>query len=168
MLKLVEKLKTILPTNVTKILFPILLYIACSCLTFVYINFLQIHSVGLTILAIFGIGLGVFIVVESLILLPLKFVIAPINIPQYFVIFNLVFAIEIFALACTHFVSMLISPYLYLIIGLLSFFICAGMNISLEYNMYNEITKDKIKYLNFVKIYNISIVSIILVVWLIL
>ena len=166
--KLIEKLKFIVPSTVNKILFSLLLYISCVLLCFTQINSLNIYSVGLTILTCFGIGLFAFLIVQGIIFFLPKFLNANINYSQYYISFSIIFAIELLLLSFVSFFSMLISPILFLILGMVFFIAIAWFNILFEFKYLVPLIGNDIKILNTIKLYNILIVCFVLLVWFIL
>lgn len=166
--KLIEKLKFIVPSTLNKILFSLFLYFSCVLLSFTQINSFNISSGFLTILSCFGLGLGAFLVIQGLIFFLPKFLNASINYSQYYIVFCVIFAIEILLFGVVSFVSMLISPILFLILGMIFFIAIAWFNILFEFKYLVPLIGNDIKNLNTIKLYNILLVCIILLVWFIL
>lgn len=165
---LIEKLKSLLPTKKHKLLSSALLLLACIFFSFLFINSLYIRRTSLTLLATIGIGFGIYLFANLALCISRKLMPQTINQPQYFMIYSLVFAIEIFSLSFMSFISILISPYLFYIVFLICIFCITGLNIVLNYKMYNEVVKDKNKFLNNIKTLHISSILLVFIVWLIL
>ena len=92
MSKLIQKLKTIIPSTQLKVLFTCLLLFSSICLAFTFINSFNLNSVWLTILVTFGIGILLFIITNGLIFALPKFIKSNINTEQYHLIFTLLFS----------------------------------------------------------------------------
>ena len=166
--KLVEKFKTIVPRTRIKILFVIALFFACSLLAFTFVNVFNLPNALLTILASFGCGAVLCAILEGLIFLLPKFIQSNINVPQYFVIFTLLFAIEILILAICYFFLMLAHPVVMLFVGLALFIACIWFNILFENAYFAPLGEKKDKIFNNIKVFNIMLTSIVLFVWFIL
>lgn len=166
--KLVEKFKTIIPTTLVKILFVVALFFSCSLMAFTFINTFNLSNAFITIIVSFGIGLALCAIIECIIFLLPKFIKSNINVPQYFVIFTLLFAIEIAILALCFFFMMLAHPVVMLFVGLVLFIACIWFNILFEYAYFAPLGENKDKILNYIKIYNIMITCIILFIWFVL
>jgi len=167
--KLIEKLKTLLPSNANKIIFTIILYFTCTLFSFTFINTFNISSVGLTILVTFICGLILLCIMEAIIMLLPRVLNANFNISQYYVVFHIIYSIELFLFCLISFLSNLYSPLLFLVLGMLIFIGLCWFNIIFQFNYFSGLIKNKkTKILQTVKIYNIFIISTVLIIWFIL
>lgn len=163
--KIIEKLKFIMPSTRNKCLVTLFLYFSCVFLAFTQINAFNISNAWLTILACLGCGLLALIVLLGLIFSLPKFLNATINSAQYFVVFCIIFGVELLLFSVFSFIFMLISPIMFLIAGMIMFIAIAWFNILFEFKYLVPLIGNDIKILNTIKLYNILIVCIVLLLW---
>ena len=168
MSKLIQKFKTIIPNTQVKVVFALLLLFSSCCLSFTFVNAFNLSSAWLTLLVTFAIGILLCALTIGIIFALPKFIKSNINIEQYYIIFTLLFAVEIFILSLCLFLMMLLSPLVFLFFGMALFIGITWFNIIFEYNYFAPLSEKSEQIILSIKLYNIIVVCVILFVWFII
>lgn len=166
--KLIEKLKTILPLTRSKIIFSIVLFVTCYLFSFLFINSINNPSVGLTILINFVPTIIIFAFLTALNILIPKILKAQVNKIQNFIIFNIVFAVELLSYTIVMFCINLILPILFPFISTILLVSLCWLNIIFQFKFYAPLIGNENEVLYKIKFINILILTMVLVVWFIL
>ena len=146
----------------------ILLYISCVLIVVPFINAFVIRGFWGVFLACMAIGFCVFAFMLFCIYVfyKIQWLIKDLSIREIIVKSAFVLASEITFFAIFAFLTMLYPP-LFMALGIVLVLTFCACNIYIMYNTYSERTDDKQSLFRFLKIYNISILTICVCIWLI-
>lgn len=163
--KLLDNINT---TNKSMALSLSLLYISCVLVVIPFINVFVIRELWIVVLACLGLGVGLFSLTFFCFYLfcKLQSQIKDLSVKEVIVKGSFVLAFENTFFAVFSFLSMLYPP-LFMALGIVLLLVFCVCNIYIMYNTYLERVEDKQAFFRFSKIFNISAITILVVIWLI-
>ena len=166
--KIIETINKIKPTKKNFILCMLLLFVASTIFVIPFINAFVIRELFPTILACVGFGLVVLLIILFCIY-SFKHTQSYLTLTygEIFVELAIPLSVELVLFAIISFLSMMIPP-LFVAIGIVILLILCGLNIELTFKLFKDKTQNQIGFYKFVKSFNIVLISILVVIWLII
>ena len=145
-----------------------LLYISCVLVVIPFINVFVIRGFWLVVLVCLALGIGVFSLTFFCFYLfcKLQSQIKDLSVKEVIVKGSFILAFEYAFFAIFSFLTMLFPP-LFMALGIVLVLVFCACNIYVMYNAYLDRVEDKQAFFRFSKIFNISAVTILVVIWLI-
>jgi len=146
-------------------------YLSCVLFISPFIHVFTINSIGLTILAIFGMGLCMYLVACALILVSFKFYskICKLDTFGYFIISSILLSISAVIIGVTGLIFAF-SPLLFLVLGILELISLVSVCIWMVYRCFSKDMEDAVKSTFFIRlrIFGMLVVIVMLLIWLLI
>ena len=146
----------------------IILYLGSLLLTIPFINILDTNTFWICALICMGFALGISVLVffVTYVFCEIQPYIDDLKFKELFIKSGIVTGIEFAIFACFSFLLLLIPP-IFVAVGVVVLVSFCALNIYLIYNDLKERAKDRQSFFKFVKVFHITIITLIVLIWLI-